>query len=77
MVSIKGVYDGHTITPLEATHKNKRFKVIITFTEEIETPGMVSEPDFRELGGVANGFSFWEHEAEDIYQDYLETGPKA
>jgi hypothetical protein len=47
--------------------------VIITFIEEIETPGMVSEPDFREISNIANGFSFWESEEEDIYQDYLEA----
>ncbi len=57
MVSIKGIYDGNIITPLEATPQNKSFKVIITFTEEIETAGMLSEPDFNE--------------EEDIYQDYL------
>ncbi len=75
MVSIKGIYDGNTITPLEATPRNKSFKVIITFIEEIETPGIVSEPDFREIGSMANGFSFWENEDEDIYQDYLEKKP--
>lgn len=68
----RGIYDGSTITPLEATPPNKRFKMIITFTKEIETPGMVSEPDFREIASIANGFSFWENEEEDIYQDYLE-----
>jgi hypothetical protein len=76
MVSIKGIYDGNTITPLEAAPRNKSFKVIITFTEEIETPGMVSEPDFREIGSIADGFSFWENEEEDIYQDYLENKPQ-
>jgi len=49
--------------------------VIITFMEEIETPDMVSEPDFRELGSMANGFSFWENEEEDIYRDYLKASP--
>jgi hypothetical protein len=73
MVSIKGIYDGSTITPLEPVPKNKSFKVIITFIEEIDSENMVSEPEFRAIGNVANGFSFWENEEEDIYQDYLET----
>jgi hypothetical protein len=76
MVSIKGIYDGNTITPLEPVPKNKSFKVIITFTEEIESADIVSEPDFREIGSIANGFSFWENEDEDVYQDYLEAKPK-
>jgi hypothetical protein len=37
---------------------------------------MVSEPDFREIGSIADGFSFWENEEEDIYQDYLENKPQ-
>ncbi len=69
MFSIKGIYDDSTITPLEATPQNKSYKVIITFTEEIETAGMVSEPDFRETGNIASGFSFWENEEKGIYQD--------
>ncbi len=73
MVSIKGIYDGNTITPLEPTPQNKSYKVIITFTEEIENAGFVSEPDVRDLGKIANGFSFWENDSEDKYQDYLKN----
>jgi hypothetical protein len=73
MFSIKGIYDGNTIKPLEPVPKSKSFKVIITFTEEIELLGIVSEPEYREIGNKANGFSFWESEEEDIYQDYLKN----
>jgi hypothetical protein len=70
MKSIKGFFDGHQIVPLEPMPVHKRYKVIITFTEELE-PAEGEQPDDRDLHLAASGFDFWADEAEDIYQDLL------
>ena len=66
MLSISGFYDGKTIKALEKTPKNKKFKVVITFIEEIEDPSQI-----RDFSAQTSSFSFWENPKEDLYQDFL------
>ena len=66
MQTIEGVFDGKTFIPLEKVPVSKKYKVIITFVEEIE-----ETEEVRSLSAQTDGFEFWEDEQEDIYQDYL------
>ncbi|MFN0037823.1 MAG: hypothetical protein ACKVUS_22395 [Saprospiraceae bacterium] len=67
MVAIKGIYDGTKIVPLENLPKGKKFKVIITFIEEIADEA----EEIRAFASQSDAFEFWESEAEDFYQDFL------
>ena len=69
MLAIKGIYDGKTIKPLEKLPKNKKYKVIITFIEEVD-----EIEQLRNFSAKTTSFTFWENEKEDIYQDYLTKG---
>ena len=70
MLAVQGIYNGKTIKPLQPFPEKKKYKVIITFLEEI--------PDNQEINLVRNlssqtdGLTFWNSEKEDLYQDYLE-----
>ena len=66
MLSIPGFYDGKTIKPLEKTPKNKKFKVVITFIEELE-----DATQMRDFSAQTTSFTFWENPKEDLYQDFL------
>lgn len=66
MQTIKGIYDGKLIRPLEKTPKNKKYKVIITFLEEIDDTS-----ELRNFSAQTSSFSFWENTEEDLYQDFL------
>lgn len=69
MLSIKGIYDGEKIYPTESISEGKKYKVIITFLEEIKDE---EEKHLRGFGANANAaLDFWKNPAEDIYQDYL------
>jgi hypothetical protein len=68
MRTIKALYDGKNFVPLEKFPDEKKFKVIITFLEELD-----EESEVREFSAQTDAFSFWHDEREDIYQDYLET----
>jgi hypothetical protein len=67
MVAIKGIYDGTAIVPLGKLPKGKKFKVIITFIEEITD----EEEEIRAFSTQSEAFGFWESEEEDLYQDFL------
>ncbi|MEO5571573.1 MAG: hypothetical protein ABIT08_01735 [Bacteroidia bacterium] len=71
MLSISGFYDGKNIKPLEETPKNKKFKVVITFIEELE-----DATQLRDFSSQTNSFAFWEDPKEDIYQDFLGKSKK-
>ena len=74
MLTVKGIYDGKTITPLEKIKSGKRYKVIITFVEEIKNQQEVLE--LRNFAAQTSGLQFWEDKREDIYQDYLPKNKK-
>lgn len=67
MQTIQGFYDGKTFVPLEKVPVSKKYKVIITFVEEID-----EAEEVRNLSTQTDGFKFWEDTAEDVYQDYLD-----
>ncbi len=66
MQTIEGIFDGKTFILLEKVPVSKKYKVIITFVEEID-----EAEETRSLSAQTDGFTFWEDEREDIYQDYL------
>jgi hypothetical protein len=66
MQTIEGLFDGKTFVPLEKVPVSKKYKVIITFVEEID-----ETEEVRNLSAQTDGFDFWNDEREDIYQDYL------
>ena len=68
MLAIQGIYNGSQIVPLEALPKNKKYKIIITFVEEI-----IDNEEVRPLLAQSSAFEFWNDEREDIYQEYLKS----
>ncbi len=66
MQTIEGLFDGKTFIPLEKVPVSKKYKVIITFVEEVD-----ETEEIRNLSAQTDSFGFWEDEREDIYQDYL------
>ena len=66
MLSIKGIYDGERIRLLEKLPGKKKYKVVITFLEELE-----DDDEIRAFTSQSEAFSFWNDEREDIYQDLL------
>jgi hypothetical protein len=68
MNAIRGIYDGEKFIPLENFSVKKKYKVIITFLEEID-----EDEGLRDFSAQTDAFSFWEDEREDLYQDYLEV----
>lgn len=66
MQAIEGVFDGKTFIALEKVPVSTKYKVIITFVEEID-----ESEEIRNLSAQTDSFKFWEDEREDIYQDYL------
>jgi hypothetical protein len=71
MNAIRGIYDGEKFVPLENFSVKKKYKVIITFLEEIG-----EDEDLRDFSAQTDAFSSWEDEHEDLYQDYLEARPQ-
>ena len=69
MLSIQGIYDGKKVYPIEKIKETKKYKVIITFVEELNAGE--EENLIRDFGENSSAFSFWENKEEDIYQDYL------
>lgn len=69
MLAIKGIYDGKKILLLEKTPLNQKFKVVITFLEELE-----DHDSIRDFATQSDAFSFWGDIKEDLYQDYLNEG---
>lgn len=68
MLTVRGIYNGKEFVALENFPKNKNFKVIITFIEEID-----EKAEVRDFAAQTDGFSFWNDEREDLYQDFLTT----
>lgn len=74
MFSVPGIYDGKNIYPIEKIKENKKYKVIITFVEELDP--IQEESLIRDFGADSYAFSFWESKEEDIYQDYLNSSKR-
>lgn len=67
MEAIRGIFDGEKIIATDPISTRKKFKVIITFVEEIDE----AIEENRNFTAQTDGLSFWQDEREDIYQDYL------
>ncbi|MCD6012099.1 MAG: hypothetical protein K0Q79_1961 [Flavipsychrobacter sp.] len=70
MVSVAGIYDGKNIHPLSEINDRKKYKVIITFVEELENTD-AEDSDIRNFGTTHASLDFWDNPEEDLYQDYL------
>jgi hypothetical protein len=68
MLSVKEIYDGNKIKLLYKAPGAKKYKVIVTFIEEINGN---HDQEIRDFSSRTNSFAFWEDEREDLYQDYL------
>ena len=66
MIAVAGIYDWENVLPLEKIPMSKKYKVIITFVEEID-----ELEEIRQTAAQMDSFKFWESQEEDIYQDYL------
>ena len=66
MRAIKGIFDGENFIALEYFPKKKKYKVVITFIEEID-----NDEEIRSFSAQTKALSFWENEGEDLYQEYL------
>jgi hypothetical protein len=69
MLAVKGIYDGSRIQLLEKIKNTKRYKVIVTFVEEMEDSK--EEDELRKFSAQTKALEFWNDSREDIYQDYL------
>lgn len=68
MLTVKGIYNGSEFVALENFPKNKNFKVIITFVEELD-----EDEELRNFSSQMDALDFWKDEKEDFYQDFLVT----
>ena len=66
MRAIKGIFDGENFIALENFPKKKKYKVVITFIEEID-----NDEEIRSFSAQTKALSFWENEGEYLYQEYL------
>lgn len=66
MLTVKGIYNGHEFVALENFPKDKNFKVIITFVEELD-----EDEEIRSFSAQTDALDFWNDEKEDLYQDFL------
>jgi hypothetical protein len=66
MLALKGIYDGKNIKLLEKAETRKKYKVVVTFLEEID-----GDSELRDFSSNTKSLDFWNDEREDIYQDYL------
>ncbi len=67
MRSVEGIYDGQKLELLENIEVQTPCKVIVTFIEEdAEVESLRKYPSDDEA------FDFWNTNAEDLYQDYLQ-----
>jgi hypothetical protein len=66
MFAIRGIYDGKSIKITDKIKERKKFKVIITFVEEIDS----NDEEFRSFSSQTKGLEFWHDPREDIYQDF-------
>ena len=64
MQAVRGIFDGKNIIATDQISTKKKFRVIITFVEEV-----VETDDSRDFAAQTDGLSFWHDEREDVYQD--------
>lgn len=67
MLAVRGIYDGKSVKLLDKLTVRKKYKVVVTFLEEIEP----TDDELRDFTSQTSGLGFWEDPREDIYQDFL------
>lgn len=72
MLSFHGIYDGKSVKITDKIKEKKKYKVVVTFIEELPE----EDKDLRDFSAQTNGFDFWKDSAEDLYQDYLDPKRK-
>ncbi len=72
MISVQGIYDGKSVKILEKITDKKKFKVVVTFIEEIKP----DDSELRSFSAQTTSMGFWENKEENIYQDYLRNKKK-
>ncbi len=71
MFAVRGIYDGKKVKITDRFSEKKRYKVVVTFIEELP----LEENEIRDFASQTESFDFWKNKAEDIYQDYLIQKP--
>lgn len=72
MLAVNGIYDGKSVKITDKMTEKKRYKVVVTFIEELQQ----QDNDLRDFSSQTSGLDFWIDSKEDIYQDYLTSKPK-
>jgi hypothetical protein len=72
MLAVHGIYDGKTVKITDRITEKKKYKVVVTFIEELQ----LVDNDLRNFAAQTKGLDFWEDSREDIYQDYITSKPK-
>jgi hypothetical protein len=67
MFAVNGIYDGKSVKITDKLTEKKKFRVVVTFIEELDKIVYV----LRDFSAQTNGLEFWENSVEDIYHDYL------
>lgn len=66
ILAVRGIYDGNNVQLLGKKPTTKKYKVVVTFVEELDP-----HEDIRTFASQTNGLEFWNDEREDLYQDFL------
>ncbi len=66
VIAVKGIYDGNNVQLLGKKPTTKKYKVVVTFVEELD-----EHEDIRTFASRTTGLEFWNDEREDLYQDFL------
>ena len=64
MLTVNGIYDGKSVKITDKITEKKKFKVIVTFIEELQQV----DNDLRNFSAQTRGLDFWEDSGENIYQ---------
>jgi len=67
MLAVRGIYDGEKVRITEKITEKRKYRVVITFVEELQQ----DENSLRDFSAQTDGMDFWKDPEEDIYQDYL------
>jgi len=67
MLAVHGIYDGKSVKITDRITEKKKYKVVVTFIEELQE----FDNELRDFSAQTSGLEFWEDSREDIYQDYL------
>jgi methyl coenzyme M reductase gamma subunit len=66
MLVVHGIYDGKVVKITDKIKEKKKYKVVVTFIEELQN----DDNDLRDFSAQTKGLDFWDDVREDIYQDF-------